>query len=275
MNAVRSYVAEFIGTAILVIGGVGTAVLAGHNVGYLGIALAFGLTLMFLVYAIGPISGCHVNPAVTLGLLATGKIAFKDAVAYVVAQCLGAIAGAAAIFGIANGNPSYSRAANGLGANGWDKGSPEGYSMSSAFGVEVVLTFLLVFVVLAATDRIGTAALAGLAIGVTLVVCHLVGIPVDGTSVNPARSLGSAVFAGGGSLGQLWLFIVAPAIGGIVGALVYNLVFGQDPVGYEGELNVDGRADGDPLDTTPGTRDDVHGTYPNEAARADADPRAN
>lgn len=275
MGAVKSYIAEFIGTMILVIGGVGTAVLAGHNVGYLGIALAFGLTVMFLVYAIGPISGCHVNPAVTLGLLVTGKIAFKDAAAYVVAQCLGAIAGAAVIFGIAMGNPDYDNKAVGLGANGWDSGSPDGYSMSSAFGAEVVLTFLLVFVVLAATDRIGTAALAGIAIGVTLVICHLVGIPVDGTSVNPARSLGSAVFSGGDALGQLWLFFVAPAIGGVIGALVYNILFGKDAIGYEGELNVDGRPDGDPLDTTPGTRDTVaaadhRGEYPNVSAQTEA-----
>ncbi|WP_153503898.1 aquaporin [Cumulibacter manganitolerans] len=272
MNAVRSYVAEFIGTAVLMIGGVGTAVLAGHNVGPVGVALGFGLTLIFLVYAIGPISGCHVNPAVTLGLLVTGKIALLDAVAYVIAQLLGAIAGAAVIFGIAQGNPSYSRAADGLAANGWGTHSPEGFSMSSAFGTEVALTFLLVFVVLAATDRIGTAALAGLAIGVTMTVCYLVGIPVDGASVNPARSLGSAVLAGGGSLGQLWLFLVAPAIGGVVGALVYNLVFGQDPVGYEGELNVDGRPDGDPLDRTPGTRDDLVAGHADRAGRPEPGP---
>lgn len=257
MGALKSYLAEFIGTMILVIGGVGTAVIAGDQVGYLGIALAFGLTLVFLVYAIGPISGCHVNPAVTLGLLATGKIALKDAIAYVVAQFLGGIAGAAIVFGIAHGRPTYTRSIDGLGANGYGTGSPDGYSLASSFGAEIVLTFLLVFVVLAATDRIGTAALAGLAIGTTLVICHLVGIPITGTSVNPARSLGPALFAGGDALSQLWLFLVAPGIGGVIGALVYNLLFGQDKVGYEGELNVDGRADGDPLDRTPGTRDDV------------------
>lgn len=256
-GALKSYLAEFIGTMILVVGGVGTAVIAGDHVGYLGIAFAFGLTLVFLVYAIGPISGCHVNPAVTLGLLATGKIALKDAIAYVVAQLLGGIAGAAIIFGIANGNPTYNRSVDGLGANGYGTGSPDGYSLASAFGAEIVLTFLLVFVVLAATDRIGTAALAGLAIGTTLVICHLVGIPITGTSVNPARSLGPALFTGGDALSQLWLFLLAPAIGGVIGALVYNILFGQDPVGYEGELNVDGREDGDPLDRTPGTRDDV------------------
>lgn len=256
MTAYKSYVAELIGTMMLVIGGVGTAVLAGDSVGHLGIALAFGLTLAFLVYAIGPISGCHVNPAVTLGLLATGKIALLDAIAYVIAQCIGAIAGAAVIFGIAHGNPAYDYG-DGLGANGWGEHSPVGFSMSSAFGLEITMTAILVFVVLSATDRIGTAALAGIAIGLALVVCHLVGIPVDGTSVNPARSLGAAVFSGGEALGQLWLFLVAPAVGGVIGALFYNLIFGQDPIGYEGELNVDGRPDGDPLDRTPGTRDDI------------------
>lgn len=253
MTATKSYIAEFIGTMVLVIGGVGTAVIAGAHVGFLGIALAFGLTLLFLVYAIGPISGCHVNPAVTLGLLVTGKIAAKDAAAYIVAQLLGGIAGAAIIFGIASGRPTYDRSIDGMGANGWNALSPDGYGMAAAFGAEIVLTFLLVFVVLAATDRIGTAAMAGIAIGFTLAVIHLIGIPITGTSVNPARSLGPAIFAGGDALGQVWLFFVAPAIGGVVGALVYNLLFGKDKVGVEGELNVDGRQAGDPLDRTPGT----------------------
>lgn len=246
MLAWRSYTAELIGTAILVIGGVGTAVIAGDYVGFLGIALAFGLTLLFLVYAIGPISGCHVNPAVTVGLLVTGKIAAKDAAAYIVAQLVGGIIGAAIVLGIATGRPTYDRSVDGMGANGWGAHSTDGYSMSAAFGAEVALTFLLVFVVLAATDRIGTAALAGIAIGLTLAVCHLVGIPVTGTSVNPARSLGAAVFSGGEALGQLWLFLVAPLLGGVAGALVYNLLFGQDPREAEGALNVDGRDDTPP-----------------------------
>lgn len=243
MTAAKSYIAELIGTLILVLGGVGTAVIAGDHVGFLGIALAFGLTLLFLVYAIGPISGCHVNPAVTVGLLVTGKIAAKDALAYIIAQLIGGVLGGAIIFGIVNGKPTYDRAVDGMGANGWGAGSPDGYSMSSVFGAEVALTFLLVFVVLAATDRIGTAALAGIAIGLTLTVCHLVGIPIDGTSVNPARSLGAAVFSGGDALGQLWLFLVAPLVGGVVGALVYNILFGQDPIKQNPGLNIDGRDD--------------------------------
>jgi aquaporin Z len=243
MTATKSYIAELIGTMILVVGGVGTAVIAGDHVGFLGTALAFGLTLLFLVYAIGPISGCHVNPAVTIGLLVTGKIKAKDAGAYIVAQLIGGIIGGAIIFGIVNGKPTYDHAVDGMGANGWGAGSPDGYSMSAVFGAEVVLTFLLVFVVLAATDRIGTAALAGIAIGFTLAVCHLVGIPISGTSVNPARSLGAAVFSGGDALGQLWLFFVAPIIGGVIGALVYNILFGQDAVKRDPALNIDGRED--------------------------------
>lgn len=243
MTATKSYVAELIGTTILVLGGVGTAVVAGDHVGFLGVALAFGLTLLFLVYAIGPISGCHVNPAVTVGLLVTGKIAARDALAYIIAQLVGGVIGAAIILGIVNGKPTYDRDVDGMGANGWDSLSPDGYSMSSAFGAEVALTFLLVFVVLAATDRIGTAALAGIAIGFTFTVCHLVGIPIDGGSVNPARSLAAAVFSGGDALGQLWLFLVAPVIGGVVGALVYNILFGQDPIKKDPGLNVDGRED--------------------------------
>lgn len=240
MKNLKSYVAEFLGTGILVIGGVGTAVLAGSHVGFLGIALAFGLTLLFLVYAIGPISGCHVNPAVTIGLLVTGKIAAKDAAFYILAQILGATAGSAIILGIANGNPGYSLAENGLGTDGWGAHSPDGYSQASVFGVEIVLTFLLVFVVLAATDRIGTSAVAGIAIGLTLTVIHLVGIPVSGTSVNPARSIGPAIFVGGDALAQLWVFIVAPIIGGVIGALTYKLLWGQDPLENEPALNIDG-----------------------------------
>ncbi|GAB3310871.1 aquaporin [Epidermidibacterium keratini] len=250
-SAWRSYVAEFIGTLVLVLGGVGAAVLAGPYIGNVGIAAAFGVTLLFLVYAIGPISGCHVNPAVTAGLVITGKIALKDAIFYVIAQCLGAIAGAAIVLGIASGNPTYDRAVDGVGSNGFGANSPTGFSFGSVFAAEVALTFILVFVVLAATDRIGTAALAGTAIGGALGVIHLIGIPISGTSVNPARSLGSAVFSGGEAMAQLWVFIVAPLIGGVVGALVYNIVFGQDEIEGEGGLNVDGRGDEDPLDRSP------------------------
>ncbi|PRZ42982.1 aquaporin Z [Antricoccus suffuscus] len=251
MNAWRSYLAEFVGTGILVMAGVGAAVLGGTGVGHLGVALAFGLTLTFLVYAIGPISGCHVNPAVTVGLMVTSKIAVKDAIAYVVAQLLGAIAGAAVIFGVASGRPGYHSGVDRLAPNGWGTASPDGYSQTSAFGIEIALTFVMVFVVLAATDRIGTAASASVGIGFTLAVVYLVSIPVTGGSANPARSLGSAVFSGGTALGQLWLFIVAPLIGAVIGALFYNLIWGQDKIEIEGVLNVDGRSAEDPLNRTP------------------------
>jgi len=253
MNAWRSYLAEFVGTGILVVGGVGVAVLGdiSDGIGQLAVALSFGLTLTFLVYAIGPISGAHVNPAVTVGLLVTGKIALKDALAYIGAQLLGAIAGAAVIYGVASGRPGYRSGVDSLAANGWGAASPQGYSQSSAFGIEVALAFVMVFVVLAATDRIGTAAAASVAIGFTLAVVYLVSIPVTGGSVNPARSLGSAVFSGGTALSQLWLFLVAPLIGAVVGALFYNLIWGQDKIEIEGVLNVDGRSAEDPLNRTP------------------------
>ncbi|SDJ49977.1 aquaporin Z [Frankineae bacterium MT45] len=235
---IKSYLAEFIGTAILVIGGVGTAVISGSVVGNLGVAFAFGLTLLFLVYAIGPISGCHVNPAVTIGLLVTGKINVRDAIAYIIAQVAGGIVGALIVLGIAEGRPGYIRSIKGLGQNGYGVHSPANYNLGSGFVTEVVMTFLLVFVVLAATDRIGTSALAGLAIGLTLTVIHLVSIPVTNTSVNPARSIGPALFAGNGAIGQLWLFIVAPIIGGVIGAGVYRGIWGPGVALGEPALDV-------------------------------------
>lgn len=242
MNVItRSYVAEFLGTAMLVIGGVGTAVLAGRDVGYLGIAVAFGLTLLFLVYAIGPISGCHVNPAVTLGLLVTGKIAVRDAGAYVIAQLLGGILGAGIVFGIANGSAAYDIASDGLGQNGYGAHSPAAYGLGSAFVAEVVLTFFLVFVVLAATDRVGNSGLAGVAIGTCLIVIHLVSIPVTGTSVNPARSIGPALFVHGAALSQLWLFLIAPLLGGALGGVTYQMLFGAEQQAAGADINAGGR----------------------------------
>ncbi|WIG98564.1 aquaporin Z [Myxococcus sp. SDU36] len=225
-EAVRKYVAEFIGTFVLVLGGVGAAVLAGDHIGFQGVALAFGLSLLAMVYVIGPISGCHVNPAVTLGLLLTGKMEGKDAAGYVVAQCAGAIVAAGVVLLIARGMPGgYSVATQGLATNGYGAASPDGFGMGSAFLTEVVLTFLLVFTVLGATDARAPVGFAGLAIGLVLTLIHLVGIPVTNTSVNPARSLGPAVFAGSVPLGQLWLFIVAPLLGGATAAAVYRTVF--------------------------------------------------
>ncbi|NOK05421.1 MULTISPECIES: aquaporin Z [Myxococcus] len=225
-DAVRKYVAEFIGTFVLVLGGVGAAVLAGDHIGFQGVALAFGLSLLAMVYVIGPISGCHVNPAVTLGLLLSGKMEGKDAVGYVVAQCVGAILGAGVVLLIAKGMPGgYSAVTEGLATNGYGAASPDGFSMGAAFLTEVALTFLLVLTVLGSTDARAPVGFAGLAIGLVLALIHLVGIPVTNTSVNPARSLGPAVFAGSVPMGQLWLFIVAPLLGGATAAAVYRTVF--------------------------------------------------
>ncbi|GAA5073050.1 aquaporin [Nocardia iowensis] len=231
--------AEALGTFVLVIGGVGTAVLAGERVGALGVALAFGLTLLFLVYAIGPISGCHVNPAVTVGHLLLGRIGAVTAVGYWIAQLIGGFLAGLVLFALAKNLPSYDRAVDGLGANGWGQHSPSaqrgplgevvlqnGYGMAAMIIIEVMLTALLVFVVLASTDQLSDVPLAGLSIGVTLAVIHLISIPVDNTSVNPARSLGVAPYQDG-AMAQVWAFVVFPLIGGALGALVYGLLFGR------------------------------------------------
>ena len=216
--------AEAIGTAVLVIGGVGTAVLAGKTVGTVGIALAFGLTLAALVYAIGPISGCHVNPAITLAMALRRRITPIVALGYVVAQVVGAIVGAAIVLLVVSGRPGYSIDVDGLGTNGYGAQSTGGYGLLPVAVIEIVLTAVLVLVVFAATDSIATPAGAGVAIGATLVVAHLIAIGIDSTSVNPARSLGPALFAGGTALGQLWVFIVFPLIGGVVGALLHMVI---------------------------------------------------
>jgi aquaporin Z len=221
-EAMRKYTAEGIGTFVLVFGGVGSAVLAGKEIGYLGVSIAFGLSLLAMVYAIGPISGCHINPAVTLGVLLARKIGARDAVAYVVAQVIGAIVAAGLLLLVAKGVPGgYDPTTTGFGANGFDLHSPEHYSMGAAFVIEVILTFFLVFTVLNATDVAAPVGFAGLGIGLVLAVTNLVGIPIDNLSVNPARSIGPAVFVGGWALEQLWLFIVAPLIGGAIAAGAY------------------------------------------------------
>jgi aquaporin Z len=224
--------AEAVGTFVLVFGGVGTAVIAGHEVGNVGIAFAFGLSLLAMAYAIGPISGCHINPAVTLGLLVNGKLEIGEAVRYWIAQILGAIAAAGLLLAIVGGRKGgYDVRMEGLGANGYGAHSPGGFAVGSALGVEIVLTAFLVFVVLAATDRIANVAFAGIPIGLVLTLIHLVSIPVTNTSVNPARSIGPAVFVGGWALSQLWLFIVAPLAGGLLGAIVHRLLFsGSQPI---------------------------------------------
>lgn len=214
----KKYVAELIGTMVLVLLGCGSAVIAGQYIGYYGISFAFGLAVVAMVYAIGSVSGCHINPAITISMLVAGKISIKDTAFYVVFQCVGAIIGAGILYAIAIGNPMYSLTLDGLGANSFSS-----YSLASVLVTEIVLTFLFVLVVHGSTHERVPKGFAGLAIGLTLVVVHLVAIPIDGTSVNPARSLGPAIFAQGAALSQLWVFWVAPIIGGIIAAVVWKL----------------------------------------------------
>ena len=231
----RRALAEFVGTFVLVFGGVGAAVIAGEQIGFLGIAFAFGLSLLAMAYAIGPISGCHINPAVTIGLLVSRRIDAGEAVRYWVAQILGAIAAAGLLLAIVSARKAgYDAGVEGLGSNGYGAHSPDGYPWGAVFAVEVLLTAFLVFTVLAATDRIASVAFAGIPIGLVLVLIHLVGIPVDNTSVNPARSIGPALFTGGWAIDQLWLFIVAPLVGGVLAALLHGALFsGARPVDSE------------------------------------------
>jgi aquaporin Z len=220
----KRYLAEFIGTFVLVFASCGSAVIAGELIGFLGVSLAFGLSLMAMVYAIGPISGCHINPAVTLGIILSKKMDAKYAPGYMLSQVLGAIAAAALLLiivkGAANG---YDPTVSGFAANGYGEFSPGGYSMLSALLAEIVLTFVLVYTVLCATDIRAPVGFAGVAIGFVLTLVHLVGIPITNTSVNPARSIGPAIFVGGWAMTQLWLFIVAPFIGAAIAAVIYRL----------------------------------------------------
>ena len=217
---------EFVGTFVLVLGGVGAAVIAGDKIGNLGIAFAFGLSLLAMAYAVGPVSGCHINPAVTLGLLVSRKIAINEAVRYWIAQVLGAIVAAGVLLIIANSRKGgYDASVLGLGANGYGDHSPGGYSMGGAFLAETILTAFLIFTVLSATDKIANVAFAGIPIGLVLTLIHLVGIPITNLSVNPARSIGPALFVGGWAIEQLWMFIVAPLVGALVGAGVHMALF--------------------------------------------------
>ena len=218
----KKYSVEFIGTLVLVLMGCGSAVIAGKFIGFAGIAVAFGLSVLVMVYAVGHISGCHINPAITVAMMVARKISGKDGLFYIIAQCIGGIVGAAILWAIASGIPEYSIAKNGLGQNGFGIHSPAGYSMASAFVAEVVLTAIFLFVIFGSTHKNAPQGFAGVSIGLSLTLIHLVGIPITGTSVNPARSLGPAVFAGGEALSQLWLFIVAPLIGGIIAAIIWR-----------------------------------------------------
>lgn len=223
----KKYIVELIGTFVLVLMGCGSAVFASSAIGFVGISFAFGLSVLAMVYAIGGISGCHINPAVSISMLAARKLSVKDTIGYVAAQCVGAIIGAGVLYWIATGNLGYNLALDGLGQNGYDAASPSGFSMASAFVAEVVLTFIFLLVIHGSTSEKAPKGFAGISIGLSLVLIHLVGIPVTGTSVNPARSLGPAVImsmVNNTALSQLWLFWVAPIIGGLLAAAVWKLL---------------------------------------------------
>jgi aquaporin Z len=230
----KKYLAELIGTFCLVFIGCGTAVLSGNanlglsSAGILGVSIAFGFAVVAMAYAIGPVSGCHINPAVTVGVLVAGRMSAKDAAGYFASQLIGAAIGAGVLYLIANGKPGFAMTEWGLGSNGYGDGYLGNYSITSAFIAESVGTCIFLFVILAVTSKYGNGTMAGLAIGITLMLIHLVIIPVTGTSVNPARSFGPAIFAGGKALAQLWLFFVAPTIGAILAALIWKFGFEAD-----------------------------------------------
>lgn len=223
----KKYTAEFLGTFWLVLGGCGSAVLAaafpGVGIGLLGVSLAFGLTVLTMAYAIGHISGCHLNPAVSVGLWAGGRFPAKDLAPYIIAQVLGGIAAGGILFLIASGQPGFDASA-GFASNGFGEHSPGGYSLLSALLTEIVMTAFFLLVILGATDSRAPAGLAPVAIGLCLTLIHLVSIPVTNTSVNPARSTGVALFQGSWALQQLWLFWLAPIVGAVLGATAYKFI---------------------------------------------------
>jgi aquaporin Z len=225
MSLAKKSVAEFIGTFWLVLGGCGSAVLAAGfpemGIGFVGVALAFGLTVLTMAYAIGHISGCHLNPAVSVGLAVAGRFKFSELPAYIIAQVLGAVVAAAILAWIAGGAPGFDLA-GGLASNGYGEHSPGGYSMESGFVTEVVMTLMFLIIILGATDKRAPAGFAPIAIGLGLTLIHLISIPVTNTSVNPARSTGPALIVGGWAIAQLWMFWVAPIIGAAIAGLVYR-----------------------------------------------------
>ncbi len=232
-ESLRKYIAEFIGTAVLVIFGCGSAVAANAlldaqgvivalSFSTLAISVAFGLVIVAMAYSVGNVSGCHINPAVSLGMLIAGKMTVADFVGYVISQLLGGIAGAAVLMGILGGT-EY-----GLGTNGYGEASAMGASMAQALAIEVVLTFVFVFTILGVTSKAQNSSVAGIVIGLTLTLVHILGVPFTGTSVNPARSLGPALFMGGESLAQVWVFIFAPLVGAAIAAVVFRLLQPED-----------------------------------------------
>jgi len=230
MSLSRRAFAEFVGTFWLVLGGCGSAVLTAAfpnvGIGLLGVALAFGLTVLTMAYALGHVSGCHLNPAVTCGLVAGGRFKTADVVPYVVAQVVGAVVAAGLLYAIASGKPGFSLA-GGLAANGYGAHSPGGYPLGSGFVTEMVMTFMFLVIILGATDERAPQGFAPIAIGLGLTLIHLISIPVTNTSVNPARSTGPAVIIGGWAMAQLWMFWVAPVIGAVSAGFAYQLLAGR------------------------------------------------
>jgi aquaporin Z len=219
----KKYLAELVGTFILVLFGCGTAVVAGDKVGVLGIAFAFGLALIGAAYGIGPVSGCHINPAVSLGVWTAGRMTTKDMIGYWVGQFIGAFLGAWVLYMIVGGvGAGYNIGVAGLGQNGWGAGYQGEYNLTSAFLFEFVATLIFIIVILGSTQKAAAPGFAGLAIGITLVVIHIFGIRVTGVSVNPARSLGPALLVGGKALSQVWLFLLVPSIAGVVAGLLFR-----------------------------------------------------
>jgi len=235
MHLPKRLAAELIGTFWLVLGGCGSAVLAanfagpvhGLGIGFVGVSLAFGLTVLTMAFAIGHISGCHLNPAVTIGLTVAERFPVRDVVPYIAAQVVGAVLGAYVLSLIATGQPGFDVVASGFATNGYGEHSPGHYSMGAAFVCEVVMTAIFLFVILGATDKRAPAGFAPIAIGLCLTLIHLISIPVTNTSVNPARSTGPALFVGGEAISQLWLFWVAPIVGAVIAGIVYPALAGR------------------------------------------------
>lgn len=224
----RKYTAEFVGTFWLVLGGCGSAVLAAAfpdvGIGLLGVSLAFGLTVLTMAFAIGHISGCHLNPAVSVGLCVGGRFPASQLPGYIISQVLGGIAGAAVLYIIASGKAGFDATAGGFASNGFGEHSPGGYTMVAALVTEIAMTMMFILIILGATDSRAPKGLAPVAIGLGLTLIHLISIPVTNTSVNPARSTGVAVFQGSWAVSQLWLFWVAPIVGAVIGALIYAFI---------------------------------------------------
>ena len=225
----KRYISELLGTMVLVLFGCGSAAIAGTVLGNFGIAMAFGLSIVAMAYVIGDISGCHVNPAVSIGMWIDGRLETKDLILYIIFQCIGAIIGIALLATIINCAPDLGGyAATGLGQNGFGSASSVGLNVVGAILVEVILTFVFVFTVLGVTKKVETGAVAGIVIGLTLAFVHILGIPLTGTSVNPARSLAPALFIGGQALQQVWVFILAPVVGAVIAGLIFKVLSSED-----------------------------------------------